>query len=99
MPDPDFGTFTKNGITRTAESPEQRVRFVYEGWKQVKASAPPPRGGAGSGRDAWAAYANDNDVEVTPDMQRDDIIVALEARGVATVAADDVDETGTDPET
>jgi hypothetical protein len=38
----------------------------------------PPRGGPGSDRDAWAAYAEANGVEVTDDMTRDEIIAAVE---------------------
>lgn len=44
----------------------------------------PPRAGEGSGRDAWATYAGDNDVAVTDDMNRDAIIAALDAAGIAT---------------
>lgn len=45
----------------------------------------PPRGGAGSGREDWAAYATANGLEVTDDMKsRDDIIAALDAAGIAT---------------
>lgn len=43
----------------------------------------PPRRGAGSGRDAWAAYAADKGVEVTADLKnRDDIIAACELAGI-----------------
>jgi hypothetical protein len=46
---------------------------------------PPPRGGAGSGRSEWAAYAIVKGVEVTEDLKsRDDIIAALELAGVPT---------------
>jgi hypothetical protein len=38
----------------------------------------PPRAGAGSGRDVWAAYAESQGVEVTDDMTRDEIIAAVE---------------------
>lgn len=40
-------------------------------------SAPeePPLGGPGSGRDAWAAYADKLGLTVTDDMTRDDIVV------------------------
>jgi hypothetical protein len=38
----------------------------------------PPRGGPGSGRDEWAAYAELQGVDVTDDMTRDEIIEALE---------------------
>lgn len=47
-------------------------------------SGVPPRTGAGSGRDEWAAYAGDNNVEVTDEMNRDAIIAALDAAGIAT---------------
>lgn len=43
----------------------------------------PPRGGAGSGRDAWVAYADASGVEVTDDLRtREDIIAACELAGV-----------------
>jgi hypothetical protein len=42
----------------------------------------PPRGGAGSGRDAWAAYAAEKGVTVPDDASRDDIIAALVEAGV-----------------
>lgn len=45
---------------------------------------PPPRSGAGSGRDAWVAYATDREVPVTDDMTRDDIADAVEAAGTTT---------------
>ena len=38
----------------------------------------PPRSGAGSGRDAWVAYAASRGVEVTDDMTRDEIIEAVD---------------------
>lgn len=41
----------------------------------------PPKSGAGSSRDAWAAYANDVDVDVPADAQRDQIIEAIAAAG------------------
>jgi hypothetical protein len=43
---------------------------------------PPPRSGAGSGRDAWAAYAAANDFEVAADAGRDDIIEQLAEAGI-----------------
>jgi hypothetical protein len=39
----------------------------------------PPESGAGSGRESWAAYADELGVEVTDDMGRDDIIAAVDA--------------------
>jgi hypothetical protein len=38
----------------------------------------PPRAGPGSGRDAWAAYAESKGVDVSDDMTRDEIIAAVE---------------------
>src|SRR5687767_12266320 len=38
----------------------------------------PPRGGAGSGVGAWREYATKTGVEVDEDMNRDDIIAAVE---------------------
>jgi hypothetical protein len=39
----------------------------------------PPTSGAGSGRDAWAAYANGQGITVTDDMDRTAIIAAVDA--------------------
>jgi hypothetical protein len=49
----------------------------------VGADGPPPRAGAGSGTDAWKAYAASFDppVEVAEDAKRDDVIAAIEAAG------------------
>lgn len=48
-------------------------------------AAVPPKGGPGSGKEAWAAYATAKGVEVTDEMRsRDDIIAALEKAGVPT---------------
>jgi hypothetical protein len=44
----------------------------------VTESGAPPRAGAGSGRDAWVAYAESQGVAVTDDMTRDEIIEAVE---------------------
>lgn len=38
----------------------------------------PPRGGAGSGVEAWRDYATQTGVEVDDDMSRDDIIAAVD---------------------
>jgi len=47
----------------------------------------PPKGGPGSAKDAWAAYAASKGVEVGADTTREDIIAALEAAGVPTEPA------------
>lgn len=63
---------------------------AWEGGEVPVSGAPertpgvPPRGGAGSGKEAWAAYAASKDVQVPPDATRDDIVVALEAAGFPT---------------
>jgi hypothetical protein len=45
-------------------------------------TSPPPRSGRGSGRDAWAAYASTNGVDVDEEQTREQIIAGLEERGV-----------------
>lgn len=52
------------------------------GQEQGKALTPPPRSGAGSGREAWAAYAAAHDVPVRSGAGREEIIEALQAAGV-----------------
>lgn len=47
------------------------------------ALTPPPHAGVGSGRDAWADYANANGVAVQDDWKRDQIIEACREAGVA----------------
>lgn len=42
---------------------------------------PPPQGGPGSGRDAWAGYAAELGVDVDGDAGRDDIIAAVRDAG------------------
>lgn len=42
----------------------------------------PPQGGAGSGREVWARYADSKGVEYDDDATRDEIIAACEAAGV-----------------
>lgn len=57
------------------------------GWEPVDGSRPevavPRRRGPGSGRDAWAAYAQTHDVDVGG-LGRDEIIATLEDEGVLT---------------
>lgn len=52
------------------------------GGEQPPPASPPPRSGSGSGRDAWAKYAQDNRVDVADGTSREDIIAALEKAGV-----------------
>lgn len=44
----------------------------------MKPAGPPPRRGRGSGRDAWAAWAEACEVDVPSDASRDDIIALVE---------------------
>jgi hypothetical protein len=72
-----------------AEPPSEPAKTTSSGQRSEGQDTPgakvPPRGGAGSGRDAWAAYATAHGVEVTEDMaSRDDIIAALDKAGVPT---------------
>ena len=53
------------------------------GDKPAASDGPPPKAGAGSSADAWAAYA-DGKVDVPDDAKRDEIIAALDAAGIAT---------------
>lgn len=46
----------------------------------------PPRGGAGSGTDAWLAYAAAHRIEVPGDATRDQVIAAVEAAAAAAPA-------------
>jgi len=46
-----------------------------------EASAPPPKGGPGSGRDAWVEYAESLGVVVDEDATRDEIIDAVADAG------------------
>ena len=56
--------------------------------EDAPAVAPPPKGGAGSGRDAWAAYAEAMGFDVEDDDTREAIIAGLEEAGIATEVAD-----------
>lgn len=46
--------------------------------------SPPPKGGPGSGKDAWVAYAAASNVDIDGAETRDDIVAALDAAGVPT---------------
>lgn len=62
---------------RVAEAEQAKAEQIPE----------PPRGGAGSGVDAWRDYAVQTGVEVDDDMNRDDIIAAVDlAREEANAA-------------
>lgn len=45
---------------------------------------PPPKGGEGSARDNWAAYAEANDLGVTESMSREDIIALCDRMEIPT---------------
>lgn len=48
-----------------------------------EAGKPPPKGGPGSGAEAWAQYASEHDVSVADGATRDEIVAALSDAGVA----------------
>lgn len=97
MPAPSYGTFVKDGDAKIAYSPADVITLQFDGWRledgppthepsdptEDDGPVPPPKGGAGSGRDAWAEYATAHRVPLT-DGARDDIIAALDAAGVPT---------------
>jgi hypothetical protein len=78
-------TFIKAGTVPPANVLDQLGEHLFTGVDvgddEVVDLGPPPQSGRGSGLEKWQAYAAGK-VEVTPDMQRDDIIVALRAAGV-----------------
>ncbi len=45
---------------------------------EPEASGPPPRSGPGSGRDAWADYAESLGLDVSDDMNRDEIMTLVD---------------------
>lgn len=75
-PDDTLPAWARDAITNPdvwAESPEGDEDGSGEQGR-------PPTSGAGSGRDAWAAYAASLGVDVTDDMDRGAIIAAVDAR-------------------
>jgi hypothetical protein len=69
--DPDEASEAVAAFEASQETEEESTDAVVE----------PPRSGKGSGRDAWALFAANHDVEVDDEDTRDDIIAALvEAR-------------------
>lgn len=71
------------------EEPPAEVRdllgdHLFDGGDGEDASEVPPQSGRGSGKDAWAAYAEAHGVTVDEDATRDQIIADLEAAGVPT---------------
>lgn len=73
-----------------------RARYADEGEQVEESSPPPPRSGTGSGRDAWAAWAQQRNFPVTEDMTRDDIIAAVSpSDSTSTDSASGADTTST----
>jgi hypothetical protein len=63
------------------EGGDQQVADSAEEAAGNSGPIPPPQGGPGSGKDAWAAYAANLDVQVPDDAGRDDIIAAIRDAG------------------
>lgn len=79
-PGDDVPAWAADLITNpTAWSSEEDTEDTPEGDESPPV---PPTSGKGSGRDAWAAYANAKGVEVEEDMSRDDIVAACELAGI-----------------
>lgn len=67
--------------------PEVAKRIGTHAWEDDGAKPEPsgdgpPRSGRGSGRGAWAAFAEANGLDVGEDRTREQIIADLEERGV-----------------
>jgi hypothetical protein len=75
-----LGAVQDGGLLLQSDVPDP----VTPGPERLFVGSPPPKGGAGSGADVWAAYASDNDVTVPDGASRDDIIAALDSAGVPT---------------
>lgn len=66
---------TNGDITRHAHTPTEIVRLKAAGFVEVPPTVEvPPREGRGSGREAWAHYAEAYDIPLSDDMTRDEII-------------------------
>lgn len=64
------------------EKADEGEQTVYE--EAQDAGSPPPQSGKGSGVQAWHDYAVANDVEVSEDASRADVIAALTEADVPT---------------
>jgi hypothetical protein len=89
-----FGTATENlpawarkAITNPAAWADGSAPDEADTDNAADTDGPPPKSGAGSGAAAWRAYAKHAEVEVDDKASREDVIAALEARGIATEAA------------
>lgn len=73
-PDDDVPADVAKRITNTDAWEDAAAAATDEG-----GSEEPPRSGAGSGKDAWKAYADNLGVDYDDDATRDDIIAAVDA--------------------
>lgn len=74
--DDDRGrTLLRDGFARPADTDSRVATRDLAG----VGTEPPPNSGAGSGRDAWATYAEKVGVGVDSDMTREQIIEAVHA--------------------
>lgn len=85
MAEQTFGTFAKNGKTRTAFRPHDAVYLQADGWRPIDESVPvPPKAGAGSSSEAWHGFAEAQQVPVDPKAPRAEIIAAVKDAGIPT---------------
>lgn len=70
------------GSESLTPAPEEESTTVEEAGPRTPVGSPPARGGKGSGLDLWLAYARANDVEVTEDMERGEVIEACRLAGL-----------------
>lgn len=66
------------------KQPDDDEEDESSGLSTLEPGEVPPRQGPNATRDAWVAYAEDNEVGVTKSMTRDDIIRALKLAEVPT---------------
>lgn len=78
------GRFFESGSTPPKEYADQITNPNAWGESGDTPDGPPAKAGRGSGREAWAAYADDHDVAYDDDASRDDLIAAVEAAGAPT---------------
>lgn len=69
----------EDGVVHWTSPHSELAKRVAEAEAAKAAEIPePPRGGAGSGVDAWREYATQTSVEFDDGMSRDDIIAAVD---------------------
>lgn len=79
--DRQIGTADPRGEESDDEGSEDAEEPALAEDGEESAASPPPRRGAGSGKEEWAQYAEAQGVEVPEDASRDEIIAAVDEAG------------------